>query len=100
MGVPLTSWCFNRGWPELGRWLNPGVLRQEGYWQAHLAAQVIEGRFSGHFQGRRIGETLWLLMMWQIWRSQVLGASLGPYTWDHPFWLPHWFWKYRQQWQN
>jgi asparagine synthase (glutamine-hydrolysing) len=100
MGVPLTSWCFNQGWAELGHWLNPGVLRQEGCWQTHLAAQIIEGRVSGHLQGRRIGETLWLLMMWQIWRSQVLGVSAGPYTWDHPFWLPHWFWKYRRQWQN
>jgi asparagine synthase (glutamine-hydrolysing) len=100
MGVPLTSWCFDRGWAELGRWLNPSVLRQDGYWQTHLAVQIVEGRLSGHLQGRRIGETLWLLMMWQIWRSQVLGVSSGPYTWDRIFWLPHWFWKYRRQWQN
>jgi asparagine synthase (glutamine-hydrolysing) len=99
MGVPLTSWCFNRFWQDLGHWLNPATLRQEGYWQPHLAAQIVSGRLGGKIQGRRMGETLWLLMMWEIWRSEVFGGSSTPYTWDHPFWLPLWLWRYRQKWK-
>ncbi len=100
MGVPLTSWCMNALWPELGHWLNPGILGQSGYWQPHLAAQIVNGQLGGQIQGRRIGETLWLLMMWEIWRSQVLGGSSTPYTWDHPFWLPPWLWRFAHLWRQ
>jgi asparagine synthase (glutamine-hydrolysing) len=97
MGVPLTSWCFNEWWRDLGHWLNPGVLASQGHWQTDLALVTALGDLSGTIQGRRIGEILWLLVMWQQWRSQVLGESVD-HLWQHPFWLPHRVWRYRKQW--
>jgi asparagine synthase (glutamine-hydrolysing) len=97
MGVPLTSWCFNEWWRDLGQWLNPGVLAAQGNWQSDLALITALGDLSGTIQGRRIGEILWLLVMWQQWRSQALGESLD-HLWQHPFWLSPRFWRYRKQW--
>ncbi|PSB35716.1 asparagine synthetase B family protein [Stenomitos frigidus] len=87
MGVPLTAWCLNGLWHELGLWLNPGCLRHEGIWQAHVATQIAAGKL-GTIQGRRIGESLWLLMMWQVWQHAVLGTTRSSASLDHPFWLP------------
>ena len=86
MGVPLTSWCLNGLWHEMGIWLNPDRLRQGGIWQPHVATQIAAGNL-GTIQGRRIGESLWLLMMWQVWQQVILGTSPS-YSFDHPFWLP------------
>jgi asparagine synthase (glutamine-hydrolysing) len=97
MGVPLTYWCFNQWWRDLGRWLNPGVLAAQGNWQSDLALVTALGDLSGTIQGRRIGEILWLLVMWQQWRSQVLDES-SEHLWQHPFWLPPRVWRYRKQW--
>jgi asparagine synthase (glutamine-hydrolysing) len=97
MGVPLTIWCLNEWWRDLGQWLNPGVLAAQGNWQSDLALLTALGDLSGTIQGRRIGEILWLLVMWQQWRSQVLGESLEK-LWQHPFWLPPQVWRYRKQW--
>jgi len=97
MGVPLTSWCLNEWWRNLGQWLNPGVLAAQGNWQSDLALVTALGDLSGTIQGRRIGEILWLLVMWQQWRSQVLGES-SDHLWQHPFWLPPRVWRYRKQW--
>jgi len=97
MGVPLTSWCLNEWWRDLGQWLNPGVLAAQGNWQSDLALVTALGDLSGTIQGRRIGEILWLLVMWQQWRSQVLGES-SDHLWKHPFWLPPRVWRYRKQW--
>jgi asparagine synthase (glutamine-hydrolysing) len=97
MGVPLTSWCLNEWWRDLGQWLNPGVLAAQGNWQSELALVTALGDLSGTIQGRRIGEILWLLVMWQQWRSQVIGESLEN-LWQHPFWLPPQVWRYRKQW--
>jgi asparagine synthase (glutamine-hydrolysing) len=98
MGVPLTSWCLNEYWRSLGVWLNPGRLKAEGRWQADLAARIAFGELGGTFQGRRIGETLWLLIVWQLWRSEILGESAGNWTANHPFWLPYPVWRYCKQW--
>jgi asparagine synthase (glutamine-hydrolysing) len=91
MGVPLTSWCLNQWWRSIGRWLNPGILEAEGCWRSDLAATVALGDLG--FQGRRIGEILWLLTVWQLWREHVLGTSVGIRSWNHPFWLPHQIWQ-------
>jgi asparagine synthase (glutamine-hydrolysing) len=98
MGVPLTSWCLNEWWRDLGHWLNPGVLAAEGNWQSDLALLTALGDLSGTIQGRRIGEILWLLVMWQQWRSQVLGEPAAGMSWHHPFWLPPQVWRYRKRW--
>lgn len=89
MGVPLTSWCQEGLWPELGRWLNPARLRQEGIWQPGLARLIISGQL-GMIQGRRIGEILWLLLIWQVWQETIAGVTAAPSSWDHPFWCPPW----------
>ena len=94
MGVPLTAWCLNEWWRSLGVWLNPGTLQAEGRWQPDLAARIVEGNLGGMIQGRRIGETLWLLIVWQLWRSHVLGEPLENSSWNHPFLLPYQLWRF------
>lgn len=78
MGVPLTLWLNGplRRWTR--RQLHRRVLAREGLWQADLARRVSEGELSGQVQGRRIGETLWLMLMWRAWRERVLQS--GPQT--------------------
>lgn len=98
MGVPLTSWCLNEFWHEIGRWLNPGKLRLENRFYPHLAAQIAEGKLSGTIQGRRVGEILWLLIMWQFWRVYVFGEESGKESFDHPFWLPQKLWRLQKKW--
>lgn len=88
MGVPLTAWCLSDLWHDLGRWLNPATLKQGGIWQPDIAHQILVGKL-GTIQGRRIGESLWLLLMWQLWGEVTLGNP-SRYSLDHPFWLPPW----------
>ncbi|WP_310485201.1 asparagine synthetase B family protein [Chamaesiphon sp. VAR_48_metabat_403] len=92
MGVPLTAWLFQELWRDLGTWLNPQVLAQAGYWQADIATQLVRGKFSGSIQGRRIGEILWLIMMWERWRINILTEPTN-LSWNHPFWLPQPVWS-------
>jgi asparagine synthase (glutamine-hydrolysing) len=100
MGVPLTSRCFNKWWSSLGHWLNPAKLRAANLWKPDIAEQIVSGTLGAHIQGRRIGETLWLLMMWEMWRSQVLGDREVKPSWDHPFWVPRRIWSYCRRWQE
>ncbi|MFN6562591.1 MAG: asparagine synthetase B family protein [Nostoc sp. ChiSLP01] len=93
MGVPLTSWCLNDFWHEIGVWLNPEILSANNHFNPHIATQIVEGKFGAAIQGRRIGEILWLLIMWQLWRSQFLNENFSKQSWNHPFWLPRWLWK-------
>lgn len=95
-GVPLTSWCFNELWRDMGNWLNPGVLQAEGRWQEDLGDRIVWGKLGGEIQGRRKGETLWLLIMWQMWRLEVLGETPTGHRWHHPFWLPR---QVRKRWK-
>jgi asparagine synthase (glutamine-hydrolysing) len=94
MGVPLTAWLDRELWSDLGRWLNPQVLQQAGFWQPDLATRLISGKFGGSIQGRRIGEILWLIIMWEQWRIQVLGEQPVGLIWNHPFWLPQRLWRF------
>jgi asparagine synthase (glutamine-hydrolysing) len=97
MGAPLTHWCSGPLWRELGRWLSPAALHAEGVWQPDLALRVASGRLGAQFQGRRIGEILWLLLAWQVWRRTVLRAEtaeIRPSLYN-PFWLPPRWWQWR-----
>lgn len=95
MGVPLTTWCFNGLWRELGVWLSPETLRKQGFWHPHIATHLAAGKY-GTLQGRRIGETLWLLLMWQLWQHTALGTSRA-FSLNHPFWLPSWLGRFYLQ---
>ncbi len=92
MGVPLTQWCLEPLWHDLGKWLNPGLLETEGIWRSDLASSIVFGQLSGNLRKRRIGEILWLLLQWQFWQSQM-GVPIKDYSWGHPFHLPYWFWE-------
>ncbi|MGQ4649353.1 asparagine synthase-related protein [Lyngbya aestuarii] len=93
MGVPLTIWCLNELWSLVGHWLNSGVLHSEGRWVPELPRRVILGQLGGQIRGRRIGEILWLLVMWQVWRTTVLGETAKGRSIFHPFWLPYQGWR-------
>jgi asparagine synthase (glutamine-hydrolysing) len=96
MGVPLTAWLDRELWSDLGKWLNPQVLKQSGLWQPDLATRLVSGKFGGSIQGRRIGEILWLIIMWEQWRIQVLGEQPTGLSWNHPFSLPQPLWRFLQ----
>jgi asparagine synthase (glutamine-hydrolysing) len=96
MGVPLNSWLYRGLWSNLGTWLNPQVLQQTGHWQSDLAARLVSGKFGGAIQGRRIGEILWLTIVWERWQIQVLGSPSTGLSWNHPFWLPQTLWRFIQ----
>jgi asparagine synthase (glutamine-hydrolysing) len=78
MGVPLTMWLNGR----LRRWakrqLHPRVLAREGLWQPEAARRIMDGELSGQVQGRRIGETLWLMIMWRAWCESILQPATEP----------------------
>ena len=93
MGVPLTSWCLNNFRYQLGTWLNPGILCEEKRYIADIAAKIVAGEIGISIQNRRIGEILWLLIMWELWRIHVLGETPGRRSLLHPFCLPRWLWR-------
>jgi asparagine synthase (glutamine-hydrolysing) len=93
MGVPLTPWLVPGLWSELGTWLNPNVLKQAGCWQPDVADRLVSGTFGGGLQGRRMGEILWLIIMWERWRTQILGESAMLTSWNHPFCWPYPLWQ-------
>ncbi|MFM7363958.1 MAG: asparagine synthetase B family protein [Cuspidothrix sp.] len=99
MGVPLTSWCVKNFWHDLGNWLNPGILKKQSIFYPDIATQIITGQLGGNIQGRRIGEILWLLIMWELWYTQVLGIKINSKSWNHPFLLPNWLWKQYKKFQ-
>ncbi|MCY7324314.1 MAG: asparagine synthase [Phormidesmis sp. CAN_BIN36] len=96
MGVPLRPGYYQNLWSEVGNWLNPGVLKREGRWQPYLAEQMMSGELGVAMRDRYLGNNLWLLLMWQAWRIEVLGEQAGARSWNHPFWLPPWLG--RQMW--
>ncbi len=102
MGAPLTAWCLGPLWRELGRWLNPARLDARGVFQSDLALRVATGALSGHLQGRRTGEILWLLLMWQVWQHECFSDEAAParQTVYNPFWLPSQWWQFKQRLAN
>lgn len=96
MGVPLTLWLLGPLWREVGTWLAPEILARQGVWQKDIALRIALGRLSGHRQGRRIGELMWLIMMWQVWRKSVFGEDTGK-SYYNSFWMPHRWWEWRMK---
>lgn len=88
MGVPLTSWCLNNFWYQIGTWLNPGILRTENCFDPQIAVKIVSGTLGANIQGRRIGETLWLFIMWELWKIHIFGEKSAFKSWNHPFWCP------------
>lgn len=73
MAIPTTNLCLNFLRPEVRHWLSPSRLKAEGIWQPQIAYKVINGQMGGYIRGGKIGRILWLLMMWQVWQTTVLG---------------------------
>ncbi|MGD1806542.1 asparagine synthetase B family protein [Dapis sp. BLCC M126] len=97
MGVPLNYWCLNELWSEIRQWLNPKVLQAEGRFISDLAITIIQGKLGGQIRNRRVGEILWLLMIWEIWRVTILGESTISNFGYNSLWLPPWWWKWIEQ---
>lgn len=101
MGVPLKFWYYREFWGAIGDRLNPNVLRSQNCWQPHLADSMLSGQLGVAMRDRYIGNNLWLLLMWQAWRTEVLGEIPVGRSLDHVFWLPpaigQRIWKYRRQ---
>lgn len=87
MGVPLTDWCLGPMLKEVHRWLNPRALRADGRVHSNLPYLIANGLLSGHVRGRRIGELLWLLVMWQRWKY-ASGCEIPSEVFN-----PLWLWK-------
>ncbi|HEY7544569.1 MAG TPA: asparagine synthetase B family protein [Blastocatellia bacterium] len=71
MGVPLTQWLSGPMRSLVRKHLSARALKSDCLLAPDIAARIARGEVSGHIQGRRIGETLWLLLMWQLWRETV-----------------------------
>ncbi|MFM9266494.1 asparagine synthetase B [Tychonema sp. BBK16] len=101
MGVPLKVWYYREFWGAIGDRLNPNVLRSQKSWQPHLADAMLSGQMGVAMRDRYIGNNLWLLLMWQAWRTEVLGEIPVGRSLDHVFWLPpaigQRIWKYRKR---
>jgi asparagine synthase (glutamine-hydrolysing) len=93
MGVPLTDWCLQELWQTLGLWLNQNNLKKEGIFNDQLPFDIIFGKLSGNIRNRRIGENLWLLLIWEIWRSHFLSNNNKQFYLSNSFLLPYQVWK-------
>ncbi len=87
MGVPLTDWCVGPMWGHLGKYFNSAALARSGYWQRDIAASLVFSEVSAQLTGRRIGETLWLMLMWEAWLDLVNGAERATSRYNL-FWPP------------
>lgn len=83
MGVPLNSWCLGELWGEVSKRLNTGILKFEARYQEDIIVKVLGGEIGGQIRQRRIGEVLWLLLMWEIWRVEVLGEKVEGKCFDY-----------------
>jgi len=70
MGVPTTEWCLGPLRREVGRWLSPSRLKRDGWFDAGAVACLRRGEDQpGEFRRRRVGEKLWTLLMFHVWRE-------------------------------
>lgn len=88
MGVPLNSWCLGELWGEISKKLNTGILKFEGFYQEDIILKILRGEIGGQIRQRRIGEVLWLLLMWEMWRIEVFGEKAEGRVFDYQLlWL-------------
>lgn len=70
MGVPTTEWCLGPLRRLVGHWLSPRRLRQEGWFEPSYVQTLRRGQDSpAEFRTRRLGEKLWTLLLWEVWRE-------------------------------
>ncbi|GAB4452735.1 MAG: hypothetical protein OHK0029_04210 [Armatimonadaceae bacterium] len=79
MGVPVTHWCLTRWHPAhwtlqryLRNYLSSRQLKREGIFDPAMVRRLRQGEDptpEGAFRKRRVGEKLWLLLMWEMWRE-------------------------------
>lgn len=73
MGVPTTEWCLGPLRREVARRLSPGRLKRDGWFDAGAVARLRRGEdHPGEFRRRRVGEKLWALLMFHVWRETHL----------------------------
>jgi asparagine synthase (glutamine-hydrolysing) len=74
MGVPSTEWCLPRFGP-VGRrvrsLLSRRRIRREGRFDPEFVSELLTGRDTtpAGFRRRRVGEKLWTLSTWELWRE-------------------------------
>lgn len=97
MAVPVTSLCFNELRKEVRFWLKPSRLRAQGIWQPEFAEQLRKGQINGYIRGGKLGRILWLMMMWQVWKTAVFDRKeIHPSTfnfrelWEELIHFPPW----------
>lgn len=83
MGVPLNNWCLGELWGEISKRLNTGILKFEGRYQEDMIRKILAAEIGGQIRQRRIGEVLWLLLMWEMWRVEVLGEKAEGKVFDY-----------------
>lgn len=75
MGVPTTDWALRFGPLRLymRHILSAWQLRSEGRFASPLIRMLLSGidpTPEGAFRKRRVGEKLWTLLMWELWRRE------------------------------
>lgn len=85
MGVPSTQWFLGPLWHFAGKYLNSGRLQHSGYWNKDIAELLALGQAHAAWQGRRIGEILWMILSWELWSSNLSSGNLSKYN---SFWPP------------
>ena len=70
MGVPTTEWCLGPLRREVAGRLSPGRLKRDGWFDSEAVARLRRGEdHPGEFRRRRVGEKLWTLLMFHVWRE-------------------------------
>ncbi|MCJ8281882.1 MAG: asparagine synthase C-terminal domain-containing protein [Rivularia sp. ALOHA_DT_140] len=88
MGVPLNSWCLGELWGEVSKRLNRGILKFGGCYKEDIILKILAGDIGGQIRQRRIGEVLWLILMWELWRVEVFGEKVEGRVFDYQLlWL-------------
>jgi asparagine synthase (glutamine-hydrolysing) len=70
MGVPVTEWCLGGLKREIARILHPRRLKQDGLFRPEAVLALCRGSdHPGEIRTRRLGERLWTLLMFHVWKD-------------------------------